>query len=118
MRGGSSCVFAVLIFLEVHYGDTSEFHNTPIISARQEDGRFILVAREVASVSHTIAQIAIELGRSGAPLDIVFGWSLGNSMRLAVEFVLFGQGDVPNSVFDLLEKAIPDPGKRPTVLVG
>ncbi len=118
MRGGSSCVFAVLIFLEVHYGDTSEFHNTPIISARQEDGRFILVAREVASVSHTIAQIAIELGRSGAPLDIVFGWSLGNSMRLAVEFVLFGQGDVSNSVFDLLEKAIPDPTKRPTVLVG
>jgi hypothetical protein len=107
-----------LLFLEVHSGDTSEFHNTPVISVRQEDGRFILVAREVASVSHTIAQIAIELGKSGAPLDIVFGWSIGNSMQLAVQFVLFGQGDVPNSVFDLLEQAIPDPTKRPTVLVG
>jgi len=107
-----------LLFLEVHSGDTSEFHNTPVISVRQEDDRFILVAREVASVSHTIAQIAIELSKSGAPLDIVFGWSIGNSMQLAVQFVLFGQGDVPNSVFDLLEQAIPDATKRPTVLVG
>lgn len=107
-----------LLFLEVHSGDTSEFRNTPVISVRQEAGRFILVAREVASVSHTIAQIAIELSKSGAPLDIVFGWSIGNSMQLAIQFVLFGQGDVPNSVFDLLEQAIPDPTKRPTVLVG
>lgn len=107
-----------LLFLEVHYGDTSDFHNTPVISVRQHEGRFILVARDVASVSHTIAQIAIELGKSGSSLDIVFGWSLGNSMRLAIEFVLFGQGDVPNSVFGLLEKAIPDPKRRPTVLVG
>ncbi len=107
-----------LLFLEVHAGDTSEFHNTPVISVRKEDGRFILVARDVASMSHTIAQIAIELGKSGAPLDIVFGWSIGNSMQLAIQFVLFGQGDVPNSVFDLLEHAIPDPIKRPTVLVG
>ncbi|MBL8818439.1 MAG: hypothetical protein JNL58_20600 [Planctomyces sp.] len=54
-----------LLFLEVYYGDTSEFHNSPVISVRQEEERFILVARDVASVSHTIAQIAIELGKSG-----------------------------------------------------
>jgi len=72
----------------------------------------------VASVSHTIAQIAIEMSKSGSPLDIVFGWSLGSAMRLALEFVLFGQGDVPNSVFALLQQAIPDAERRPTVLVG
>ncbi len=107
-----------LVFLEVHYGDTSDFQNTPIISARQEEGRFILVARDVASVSHTIAQIAIEMSKSGSPLDIVFGWSVGSALRLALEFVLFGQGDVPNSVFALLQKAIPDAENRPTVIVG
>ena len=107
-----------LVFLEVHYGDTSEFQNAPVISARQEEGRFIIVARDVASVSHTIAQIAIEMSKSGSPLDIVFGWSLGSAMRLALEFVLFGQGDVPNSVFALLQQAIPDAERRPTVLVG
>ena len=107
-----------LVFLEVHYGDTSEFQNAPIISARQEAGRFIIVARDVASVSHTIAQIAIAMSTSGSPLDIVFGWSLGSALRLALEFVLFGQGDVPNSVFALLQKAIPNAERRPTVLVG
>jgi len=107
-----------LVFLEVHYGDPSEFQNAPIISARQEGDRFIIVARDVASVSHTIAQIATEMSRNGTPLDIVFGWSLGNAFWLAVGFVLFGQGDVPNSVVGLLQKAVPDAARRPTVLVG
>jgi hypothetical protein len=107
-----------LVFLEVHYGDTSEFHNAPIISAKQEGDRFIIVARDVVSVSHTIAQIGIEMSKSGTPLDIVFGWSLGSALWLATEFLLFGQGDVPNSVFALLQKAVPNPALRPTVLVG
>jgi hypothetical protein len=107
-----------LVFLEVHYGDTSDFHNAPIISAKQEGERFVIVARDVASVSHTVAQIAIEMSKAGAPLDIVFGWSQGSSLKLALEFLLFGQGDIPNVVFDLLEKAVPDPARRPTVLVG
>jgi hypothetical protein len=107
-----------LVFLEVHYGDPSEFQNAPIISARQEGDRFIIVARDVASVSHTIAQIAIEMSRTGTPLDVVFGWSLGSAFWLAVGFVLFGQGDVPNSVVALLQKAVPDAARRPTVLVG
>jgi amino acid transporter len=107
-----------LVFLEVHYGDPSEFHNAPIISAKQEGERFVIVARDVASVSHTIVQIAIEMSKSGTPLDIVFGWSQGSSLKLALDFLLFGQGDIPNVVFDLLEKAVPDPARRPTVLVG
>ncbi len=107
-----------LVFLEVHYGDTSEFHNAPILSAKQEGERFIIVARDVVSVSHTIAQIAIEMSKSGTPLDVVFGWSQGSSLKLALEFLLFGQGDVPNVVYDLVEKAVPDQARRPTVLVG
>ena len=107
-----------IVFLEVHYGDTSEFHNAPILSAKQEGERFVIVARDVVSVSHTIAQIAIEMCKLGRPLDVVFGWSQGSSLKLALEFLLFGQGDVPNVVYDLVEKAVPDTGRRPTVLVG
>jgi hypothetical protein len=107
-----------LVFLEVHDGDPSEFHNAPLIAARQEGGRFIIVAKDVASVPHTIAQIAIEMSKCGAPLDIAFGWSLGSALKLALEFVVFGQGDVPNSVFALLHEAVPDATRRPTVLVG
>jgi hypothetical protein len=32
--------------------------------------------------------------------------------------VLFGQGDIPNRVVDLLDKAITDVSRRPTVIVG
>ncbi|MFO0189644.1 MAG: amino acid transporter [Planctomycetia bacterium] len=107
-----------IVFLEVHYGDVSEFENAPIISARQEGTRFVIVAKDVVSVSHTIAQLAMEMTKGGAPLDIIFGWSKGGSLKLALDYVLFGQGDIPNSVVDLLDKAIPDPAKRPTVIVG
>ena len=107
-----------LVFLEVHYGDPSEFHNSPIVSARQEGGRFIIVARDVVSVSHTIAQIAVEMSRSGRPMDVVFGWSQGSAMRLAFEFLFYGQGDVPNSVYGLIQKAVPRTEARPTILVG
>lgn len=106
-----------MVFLEVHPGDPSEFHNSPIISARQESGRFVIVARDVVSVSHTIAQIALEISRTGAPLDVVFGWSQGSTLRLAFEYLLFGQGDVPNSVFALIQNAVSEPSRRPTVLV-
>jgi hypothetical protein len=107
-----------IVFLEVHYGDVSEFQNAPIISARQEGTRFVIVAKDVVSVSHTIAQVAMEMTKGGAPLDIIFGWSKGGSLKLALDYVLFGQGDIPNRVVDLLDKAIPDPAKRPTVIVG
>jgi hypothetical protein len=107
-----------LVFLEVHYGDPSEFENAPLISVRQEGERFVLSARDCVSVSHTIAQLAMEMTRSGAPLDVIFGWSRGSRLKLACDFVLFGTGDVPNRVVDLLEKAIPDPAFRPTVIVG
>jgi hypothetical protein len=107
-----------IVFLEVHYGDVSEFQNAPIISARQEGTRFIIVARDVVSVSHTIAQVAMEMTKGGTPLAIIFGWRKGGSLKLALDYVLFGQGDVPNRVVDLLDKAMPDPARRPTVIVG
>ncbi len=107
-----------LVFLEVHYGDVSDFQNSPILSARQEGNRFIIVARDVVSVSHTIAQVAMEMTKGESPLDIIFGWSKGGSLKLALDYVLFGQGDVPNRVVDLLDKALPDTNRRPTVIVG
>jgi len=106
-----------MVFLEVHPGDPSEFHNSPVISACQEGDRFVIVARDVVSVPHTIAQIALEISKTGAPLDVVFGWSQGSTLRLAFEYLFFGQGDVPNSVFALIQDAVPEPTRRPIVLV-
>lgn len=81
-------------------------------------GRFVIVARDVVSVSHTIARVAIDMSRTGAPLEVVFGWSQGSALRLAFDFLFFGQGDVPNSVFALIQRAVPESGRRPTVMVG
>jgi hypothetical protein len=107
-----------IVFLEVHYGDTSEFENAPIIGVRQEGDFFVITAHDCVSVSHTIAQLAMEMTKNGSPLDIVFGWSKGDRLKLALDFLLFGRGDVPNRVVDLLDAAIPDPDRRPTVIVG
>jgi len=107
-----------IVFLEVHYGDTSEFENAPIIGVRQEGDFFVITAHDCVSVSHTIVQLAMEMTKNGSPLDIVFGWSKGHRLRLALDFLLFGRGDVPNRVVDLLDDAIADPDRRPTVIVG
>jgi hypothetical protein len=107
-----------IVFLEVHYGDTSEFENAPIIGVRQEGRFFVITAHDCVSVSHTIAQLAMEMTKNGSPLDIVFGWSKGDPLALALDFLLFGRGDVPNRVVDLLDRAISDPAHRPTVIVG
>jgi len=107
-----------IVFLEVHYGDTSEFENAPIIGVRQEGDFFVITAHDCVSVSHTIAQLAMEMTKNGSPLDIVFGWSKGNRLNLALDFLLFGRGDVPNRVVDLLDDAIADHDKRPTFIVG
>jgi hypothetical protein len=107
-----------IVFLEVHYGDTSDFENAPIIGVRQEGDFFVITAHDCVSVSHTIAQLAMEMTKNGSPLDIVFGWSKGNRLKLALDFLLFGRGDVPNRVVDLLDDAIADPDRRPTVIVG
>ena len=107
-----------LVFIEVHYGDTSEFENAPIIGVRQEGERFVITAHDCVSVSHTIAQLAIDMTKNESPLDIVFGWSKGHRLKLALDFLLFGRGDVPNRVVDLLDDAIADPERRPTVIVG
>ncbi len=106
-----------LVFLEVYRGDVSRFESEPVLSVAEQEGRFVITARDCVSVSHTIAQVALELAAGGRPLDVVFGFAKGSPLRLAVDFVLFGSGDIPARVVDLLERAVPDPAARPTVIV-
>ena len=106
-----------LVFLEVHQGDVSRFESEPVLSVAEEEGRFVITARDCVSVSHTIAQVALELAAGGRPLDVIFGFSKGSPLRLALDFVLFGSGDIPARVVDLFERAVPDPAARPTVIV-
>ena len=107
-----------IVFLEVHYGDTSDFENAPIIGVRQEGDFFVITAHDCVSVSHTIVQLAMEMTKNGSPLDIVFGWSKGHRLRLALDFLLFGRQLDLQARDIALDDAIADPDKRPTVIVG
>jgi len=59
--------------------------------------------------------------KTGASPEHLWTFCLDGVVGLAasaVEFVMVVEGDMPNSVFGLLEKAIPDPSRRPSILSG
>ncbi len=107
-----------IVFMEVERGDVSEFYQSPILEVIQEGGRIILRFGKVASIPHVIAAVGLELSKTGRPPEIHFGWSDESPLAANVGFVLFGEGNVPWMVRELIRKAQPDPAKQPRVIVG
>ncbi len=107
-----------VVFIEANLGDVSDFYQTPLMDVIQEEGVFILRINRCASVAHTIAALALELSKAGAPPEIHFGWSDQNPIAANISFLLFGEGNVPWIVRDLIRDAQPDPAKQPRVIVG
>ena len=107
-----------IVFIEVERGDVSEFYQSPILEVIQEGGRIILRFGKVASIPHVIAAVGLELSKTGRPPEIHFGWSDESPMAANVGFVLFGEGNVPWMVRELIRKAQSDPTKQPRVIVG
>jgi hypothetical protein len=107
-----------IVFLEVQRGDVSEFLHRPIMEITQEQGRIVLKVTHSASIPHVIAAVGLELSKTGKPPEIHFGWSDENPMAANLQFVLFGEGNVPWMVRELIRKAEPDPAKQPRVIIG
>jgi hypothetical protein len=108
-----------VLFIEVELKDPSEFYQRPCLCVREEGGRFLLKITRVASVAHTLAAVALELGRAaGKPPEVHFGWTEEGPIAGTLGFLLFGQGNVPWVVQELIRRAEPDPAKRPAVVVG
>lgn len=92
-----------IVFIEVERGDTSEFLNRPMLQIRQEQDYLMIQVTEATSISHTIAVIARELSRNCyTRTEVLFGWSEGSPLDLALGFVLFGEGNVPTMVRELV----------------
>lgn len=92
-----------IVFIEVERGDTSNFLNRPRLRIVQEQDLLIIRVTEATSTSHTIAVIARELSRNcPCRTEVLFGWSEGTPLDLAIGFVLFGEGNVPTMVRELL----------------
>lgn len=107
-----------IVFIEAELGDASDFLQKPIMEIVEQDGRFIIKVTRCASVSHTIAVLALELSKVGHPPEVHFGWSDESPLRTNLDFLLFGQGNVPWMVRELVKDAEPDTSRQPRVVIG
>jgi hypothetical protein len=70
-----------------------------------------------ASISHTLAALALEMAKVGRPPEIHFGWSDESPLSVSFGFLLFGEGNIPWMVRELIRRAEPDPARRPLIII-
>jgi len=72
---------------------------------------------EAASISHTLAALALEMAKVGRPPEMHFGWTDESVLSGTLGFLLFGEGNVPWMVRELVRRAEPDPARRPLIIL-
>ncbi|MBL8792344.1 MAG: amino acid transporter [Planctomycetia bacterium] len=109
-----------IVFLEVYLEDASDFYQEPVMKVWREGDLHIVEIRHCSSVAHALAAVGLELskGEQTLPPEFHFDWSQASSVRAVIGFLLFGEGNVPALVQDLLRKAEPNVERRPRVIVG
>ncbi len=107
-----------IVFVEVTLGDPSGFYHRPTLEVTRIDGRFVIRIERGTSVAHVLTEAALELSRESVPPELHFGWSDESPLTANLHFVLFGHGNVPWMVNYLLQRAEPNAGKRPRVIIG
>ncbi|HEX7377871.1 MAG TPA: hypothetical protein VF278_12195 [Pirellulales bacterium] len=109
---------AYLVFIQVFLGDPSEFHRQPLMHIEHEDGLEVIRIRHAVSVAHVIAAIGLEFCRVGTPPEIIFGWSHETPLAANLNFLLWGEGNVPWMVQEMVRRAQPDEKRRPRIVIG
>ncbi|MFO0800727.1 MAG: amino acid transporter [Gemmataceae bacterium] len=107
----------MVVFVQVELSDASDFENDPVLEIVQEEGRYIMRITGAASISHTLAALALEMGKVGRPPEIHFGWTDETPVSGTLGFLLFGEGNVPWMVRDLIRRAEPEEAKRPLIII-
>lgn len=107
----------MIVFVEVELADASDFVNEPVLRIEQQEGRFIMRITGAASISHTLAATALEMAKVGRPPEIHFGWTDESPVSGTLGFLLFGEGNVPWMVRDLIRRAEPDETRRPVIII-
>lgn len=107
----------MIIFVEVELSDASEFIQEPWLEIRDEEGRYVMKITHAASIAHTLAAVALDMAKVGRPPEIHFGWTDDSPWSGTLGFLLFGEGNVPWMVRELLRKAEPVPERRPFIVV-
>lgn len=107
-----------IILIEAHLGDPSDFYQKPLMRVVCEDGVELIEVSRCVSTAHVLAAIALEMAKVGQPPELHFGWSDESPIAANVNFLLFGEGNVPWMVRELIRRAEPDPARRPRVVIG
>ena len=107
----------MVVFVEVELADASDFDPMPVTSVRAEQGRYVVKLAGAASISHTLAALALEMAKHGRPPEIHFGWTDETPWSGTLGFLLFGEGNVPWMVRELIRRAEPDPSRRPLIII-
>ncbi len=107
-----------IIFIEVELGDPSDFFQQPLMAIRKEGDLEVIRVSGCTSVAHVLAAIGLEFRHVGQPPEIHFDWSDEPAMAANLNFLLWGQGNVPWLVHELVRKAERNPERRPRVVIG
>jgi hypothetical protein len=107
----------VIVFVEVQLTDASEFVNEPVMQITQEGGRYVMKISGAASIAHTLAAVALEMAKVGRPPEIHFGWTDDTPVSGTLGFLLFGEGNVPWLVRELIRRAEPEEFRRPLIII-
>jgi hypothetical protein len=107
-----------IVYLEAIPGDASEFVHSPHMEIFSQEERFILRVTKCHSVAHVVAAVGLELAKEGNPLEIHFGWSDEMPIAANLKFILFGEGNVPWMVRELIRRAEPDAKYQPRIVIG
>ena len=109
---------ALILFLEVRPGDSSDFSNQLKVRGADVGGFYVLRTTSPA-IPNAIAGILIDLReRTGTIPHAYFGWTEGNPFTYLLKFLAFGEGDTAPVCREVLRQAEPDPEKRPRIHVG
>jgi hypothetical protein len=106
-----------VVFIEVELADASDFVNEPVLHVSREEERYVIKITGAASIAHTLAAVALEMAKVGRPPEVHFGWTDDTPVSGTLGFLLFGEGNVPWMVHDLIRRAEPDAAKRPSIIV-
>lgn len=107
----------MIVFVEVELSDASDFAPEPTMQIHTEEGRYVMKITGAASIAHTLAAVSMEMTKVGRPPEIHFGWTDDSPVSGTIGFLLFGEGNVPWMVRDLIQRAEPDPNKRALIII-
>ena len=107
----------MIVFVQVELADASDFVNEPLLQVERHEGRYVIKITGAASIAHTLAALALEMAKVGRPPEVHFGWTDDSPVSGTLGFLLFGEGNVPWMVRDLVRRAEPDEAKRPLIII-